>query len=324
MSLSKMNSYFELSELAFGLFKNKVFDSRFPYVLVWALTHRCNLDCDYCGLPRLKDSKYDLRGEQLIQLLNMAIESKLKIVSLTGGEPLLHPDILPFIEHCRKNKVLISLNSNGKYIEKNIDFLSNKIFQFVLSFDGPKEAHDKIRGRGSFDVTLNAIRCLQSYKQSFYLTCVLSRENRHLLDEIIQLGASNKVPISFQFVTPHSLTGESIESDLSNVETLILLNKLIELKKHHPKIIKNPSRVLYFWQKMLTNPTSFPTCKAGHVFARISPRGNMNRCGRRSNDIIDYQEIISNGFLSSFRSLDNAPKCSQCDAWSAVNLNTLY
>ena len=279
---------------------------------------------DYCGLPRLKDSKYDLRSDRLIQLLDMAIKSNLKIISLTGGEPLLHPDIIPFIEHCRTNKVIISLNSNGKYIERNINFLQDKIFQYVLSFDGPKEAHDKVRGSGSFNDTLDAIQCLKSYKQNFYLTCVLSRENYHFLDEIINLGISKKTAISFQFVTPQSLTGEPLNNELSQIETLTLLSKLIESKKRYPKIIKNPHRVLGFWQKMITNPMTIPSCKAGHVFARISPRGDMNRCGRRDNDIISYQQVISNGFLPSFKSLNYAPKCTQCDAWSAVNLNTLY
>lgn len=316
---------FHLANLGFKLLQNKIFDARYPFILVWALTHRCNLDCHYCGLPRLKDSALDLRGDQLLSLLDKAIESKLKIVSITGGEPLLHPDAKNFIKTCKKNGVIISLNTNAHPVTKNLKLLKENVYQLVISLDGPKQAHDITRGKGSFDKVLEAIKALKKEKIKFYTTCVINANNLHLLEEIIQMGIENQIQISFQFVSNSSLTGENINNSLTQIQTNKLLSDLITLKKQHPKTIKNPTRVLHFWEQMNKNPNMINlNCKAGHVFARINPRGDMNRCGRRSNDIISYKDVIDKGFLSSFRSLDLAPKCKSCDAWSAVNLNTLY
>src|SRR5688572_19658335 len=85
----------------------------------WNLGKRCNYDCSYCA-PSIHDKKsehlpYDIFMRTVDRLVGIARDRKQKIrISLTGGEPFLHPEIFKMLEYMKSNGVdRISLTSNS-------------------------------------------------------------------------------------------------------------------------------------------------------------------------------------------------------------------
>jgi MoaA/NifB/PqqE/SkfB family radical SAM enzyme len=316
------HNLYSLTSLGLDLASHKFLGGSKSSILIWSLTNRCNLDCDYCGLPGLKTEKSDLYGDELIAYLDMAIKNGLKIVSITGGEPMLHPDFEKFVIHCYENNVLVSVNTNGILVKKKIDFLKKYCFQVVISIDGTESIHDFHRGKGSFATAKEALETLQENSIKTHATCVVTNSNYDQLDNLISFAKKNKIKIGLQPVADEKLAGGEITSNLSHEEKLTLVEKLISYKKSGSKEINNSIKSLEYWRELYLNPKKVD-CKAGLVFARVSQNGDLNRCGRVKNDIIKYKTVLEMGFSDAFKSLTNSPECNSCNAWSAIKINTL-
>lgn len=309
--------------LAIRLFRHKFLNFAAPTIIIWSLTNRCNLSCTYCGLPGLQDSKLDLTGESLENHLKNLIKSGVKIISITGGEPMLHPNFEAFVKTCFDNGVLVSLNSNGKNISSRINFLKKYIYQVIISLDGEKEVHDGLRGVGSFDIAIKAIKDLKKNKIKTSSTCVITKKSMINLKSLIDFFSKEKIKVLFQPIFKNTLTEEKHELGLSQRQVKYFFEVILDEKKGGNKFIKNSRGGLSAWRKILNQPNQVIQCNAGKVFARISPNGDLNRCGRVLNDHISFDNITKDNLQSAFVGLQAAPACTSCDAWSAINLNDL-
>jgi hopanoid biosynthesis associated radical SAM protein HpnH len=142
------------------LIKNWAFRrERFPFVLMIEPTERCNLTCAGCGRIREYHDCLDL---------NLSVETCLAAVdevgaptvTITGGEPLLHPDIKDIVDGIVKRKKHIHFCTNGQLLEANLDkFKAGPYLSWVLHMDGLEEAHDRNAGvPGTYRKALGAIR----------------------------------------------------------------------------------------------------------------------------------------------------------------------
>jgi len=132
---------------------------RFPFVLMLEPTLRCNLACAGCGRIReYKDCMDKLLSVE--ECISSAREAKAPVVSITGGEPLLHPNILEIVGGLLEEKFFVYLCTNGLLLG---DFLTklrpHPRFSFVLHVDGLARTHDAIaRKKGVFENAINVIR----------------------------------------------------------------------------------------------------------------------------------------------------------------------
>ncbi len=317
-----LHNLYTMATLGIDLATHKFFKTAKNSILIWSLTNRCNLDCSYCGLPGLKTEETDLYGDELISYLDQAIKSGLRIVSITGGEPMLHPDFERFVRHCYENKVLVSVNTNGILVKKKIDFLKKYCYQVVISIDGLEDEHDYHRGKGSFQIAKEALDILQKHSIKTHATCVVSKDNFEKLDNLVSFAKKFNIKIGLQPVADQKLSGDSLSSNLTHSQKLELIEKLISYKETRDSVVNNSISSLMYWRDLYLNPKEVD-CKAGMVFARVSQNGDLNRCGRVNNDIIRYEEVIKVGFHTAFRSLTTSPSCTSCNAWSAIKINTL-
>lgn len=132
---------------------------RFPLVLMLEPLFRCNLNCEGCG--RIKEYR-DVIDQMLTveECLAAVDEAGAPVVSLTGGEPLLHPDIKQIVEGILAKKKFVYLCSNGLLLEESLEkFSPNPYFSFVLHLDGLAETHDSFTGRkGVFEAAVAGIK----------------------------------------------------------------------------------------------------------------------------------------------------------------------
>lgn len=167
---------------------------RFPLVLMLEPLFRCNLACAGCGkIQHPKEVlKSHLTPEQCFQAVD---ECGAPMVSIPGGEPLLHPDIEQIVAGLVARKKYIYLCTNAILLEKHLDrFTPSKYLTFSVHLDGSREEHDEAVCReGIYDVAVKAIKT--ALDRGFRVTTNTTLFNtadpekvRAFFDELSELG----------------------------------------------------------------------------------------------------------------------------------------
>lgn len=155
------------------------------------ITNRCNLRCRYC-YAEVNRSKCELSFDDWKTTLNGMIKHGLRAVLFSGGEPFLYTRFLDLLGWAAQG-LIIEINSNGYYITsevaKALSPLNLKRVQ--VSIDSPtSEYHDSIRGRGSHEAAVRAVRLLVDSGIPVQVSTVLTRRNRELLPEMTTFAAA--------------------------------------------------------------------------------------------------------------------------------------
>lgn len=134
---------------------------RFPLVLMFEPLFRCNLKCRGCGKNGYPE---EILAQQLgvEEALAAVQECGAPVVSLAGGEPLLHPDIQHIVGALVERKKFVYLCTNALQINRrHTDFEPSPFLVFNIHLDGLREFHDKSTCRkGVFDTAVEAIHLL--------------------------------------------------------------------------------------------------------------------------------------------------------------------
>ena len=132
---------------------------RYPLVLMLEPLFRCNLACGGCGKIQHPTEilRSHLTPEQCFQAVD---ECGAPIVSIPGGEPLLHPQIEQIVAGIVARKKYLYLCTNALKLEEMLPhFTPSPFLAFSVHLDGPKEEHDQAVCRdGVYDVAVAAIR----------------------------------------------------------------------------------------------------------------------------------------------------------------------
>ncbi|NES80318.1 MAG: adenosyl-hopene transferase HpnH [Moorea sp. SIO2B7] len=136
---------------------------KFPLVLMLEPLFRCNLACSGCGkIQHPKDILVrNLTPEQCFAAVE---ECGAPVVSIPGGEPLLHPQIEEIVKGLVERRKFVYLCTNGLLLAKSLDkFKPSPYLTFSVHLDGLREHHDKCVARqGVFDKAVEAIRAAKA------------------------------------------------------------------------------------------------------------------------------------------------------------------
>jgi radical SAM protein with 4Fe4S-binding SPASM domain len=168
---------------------------------IWLnVTSACNLRCLTCyqssGLPHPKELTLKEITGLFKQIKELKSEREPQTVILTGGEPLLRPDIWKICAAARNTGHRVNLISNGTLID---DETASKIASHVdnvqVSLDGMQDTNDTIRGKGSFREAFKGIKALLNANivpsVGIVATGINSKEILPLLDFLIEQGISS-------------------------------------------------------------------------------------------------------------------------------------
>lgn len=132
---------------------------RYPVVLMLEPLFRCNLACAGCGKIQFPSDilKQNLSVEKALAAVD---ECGAPIVSIPGGEPLLHPQIDEIVDGLVARKKYVYLCTNAILLEEHLHrFQPSKYLSFSVHVDGPREEHDEAVCRdGIFDTAIGAIK----------------------------------------------------------------------------------------------------------------------------------------------------------------------
>ncbi|GAB4153686.1 MAG: adenosyl-hopene transferase HpnH [Planctomycetaceae bacterium] len=167
---------------------------RYPLVLMLEPLFRCNLACAGCGKIQhpAEILKKNLSPEDCFRAVE---ECGAPIVSIPGGEPLLHPQIDEIIEGLIARKKYIYLCTNAILLEKNLHkFTPSKYLSFSVHLDGLREEHDEAVCReGVYDVAIQAIKtAIEAGFRVTTNTTLFNHANpvrvREMFDTLTELG----------------------------------------------------------------------------------------------------------------------------------------
>jgi len=142
---------------------------RFPLVTILEPLEACNLACPGCGRVREYRHIWD-KKLSVEEAVGAVEESGAPVVSIAGGEPLLHPQIDRIVAELVKRKYFVYLCTNGLLLKQSLKkFKPSEHLAFVVHLDGMEENHDRSVGRkGVFRIAFSALEA--ALKAGFRVT----------------------------------------------------------------------------------------------------------------------------------------------------------
>ncbi|MFQ5450730.1 MAG: radical SAM protein [Nitrospinaceae bacterium] len=286
------------------------------YSISWNLTKRCNLNCAHCYLDA--DFRGGLRTDELntdecFRVIDQIAEvNSNAFLILTGGEPLLRPDIYDIIRYAADRKFMVVLGTNGTLINRaNAVKIKNAGAHGVgISIDSMDPAkHNKFRGvEKAWEHSMEAFKVLNEVGIDFLIQMSVSDMNYKEIPEVVAFAEkAGAVAFNLYFLV---CTGRGQgNTDISNAAYEEALKTLYEQQmKYKGRLMINSKCAPQYKRVVYENdPDSVYTrtysggCPAATHYSRISPEGNLTPCPF-------IAESVGNLKTSTFKDLwTNAP-----------------
>jgi heme d1 biosynthesis radical SAM protein NirJ len=166
-------------------------------VVIWNLIRRCNLTCKHCYTTSTDiNFPNELSTEEIYAVMDDLKAFKVPVLILSGGEPLLHPDIFSISRRAKDMGFYVALSTNGTKISAdNIDEIADINYQYIgVSLDGIKDTHDQFRRvKGSFDQALHGIHLCLEKGIKVGLRFTLTQDNHQDFPALLQLMDDNNI-----------------------------------------------------------------------------------------------------------------------------------
>lgn len=289
------------------------------------VTHQCNLRCKTCylnaGLPLKYEMKLDNYKNIFPKIKNLGFE----LIYILGGEPLLHKEIFEIISLAKENDFVVSMSSNGFFIDKiKAEKLKKSgLDQIQISIDSANEMiNDNIRGDKSFKNAINAIKNLKNVGLKVSIAFTITKYYNNV-EEMVRLAKSLDVDVlNVSVVQPF---GRAKENDIAPDKHLIkeAIEKL-KMYKNEIKLTFNGFRFYLnkkiFDESLKNIPMGYNSCPAGKERFVIDSNGNIYGCELLMNEYFlegnvlkdDINKIWESGF-KLFRERVIPEYCNHCN-----------
>ena len=193
-------------------------------VVVWTTTRRCNLACLHCYAAAAdRPFKGELSTDEARAFIADLGAFGVPVLLLSGGEPLLRPDLFELAAFAHEHGIRTTLSTNGTRITRDVaQRIKDVGFGYVgISLDGIGASHDYFRGQhGAFEAALDGIRNCVAVGQRVGLRLTLTRHTVRDLDAIFELVEREQINRACFYHLVPSGRGRQIASDqLSPDET---------------------------------------------------------------------------------------------------------
>ena len=309
-------------------------------LVAWETTRNCNLSCVHCRAAASQGPyEGELDTETSLRLLDQIAEVGQAIVILTGGEPLLRPDIFELAAYGTNKGLRMVMAPNGTLVDAAAaqKMAESGIRRISISLDGAsKEVHDKFRGvDGAFEGAIRGIRAARDAGIEFQINTTITQANLEEIPRIqqlaVDLGAAAHhifllVPTGRgKYILNQSITAEQYENTLNwfyDQRDKTPLQLKATCAPHYYRILRQRARADGKTVTFETHGLDAVTrgCLGGTGFCFISHRGVVQPCGFLNVPCGDvtrqsFAEIWKNSevFLA-LRNLENLKgKCGKCE-----------
>lgn len=245
------------------------------------LTRACNLKCIHCLNNSGIKQKDELTKEDLLKLIKNFSSHGVQEIRFTGGEPLLFNGIYDLIRFATEEGICTSLGTNGTLVTKEVakKLKESGLKKVVVSIDGNKKTHDKIRGKKNYQKAMHGLKYLQKNGINVRVNSVIMKSNMEDVIKLAKKMSRKKITIFIRrFIS--SGRGKELEDNMLNKNDYdYVRNKLQkELTKKtyvNGHYLRNNEGV----NSRIKLPFEIRGCKAGQRAITILPNGDVNLCG---------------------------------------------
>ena len=205
-----------------------------PYfAFQWHITDYCDQRCKHC---------YIFSEGNCTELLSMSLENMKKVIKncedmceqldrqpyfyITGGDPILHPDFWELMEIIKEKNIPFSLMGNPFHLTDEVckKLKNYGCEKYQMSIDGMRDTHDYFRKPGSFDCTIDKIKCIRDAGIKCAIMSTVSGTNINEMEDVVNLVVANQADIfAFGRYCP---TSEEKDTGIAPLEYREFLNKL--------------------------------------------------------------------------------------------------
>lgn len=308
------------------------------------VAHTCNLNCSYCFASQGKYHgeralmSFEV-GKQALDFLiaHSGTRSNLE-VDFFGGEPLMNWDVVKqlvayarSIEKDAHKNFRFTLTTNGILIDQDvIDFANREMSNVVLSLDGRKEIHDRLRvdyaGNGSWDRIVPKFQQMVAARgnKNYYMRGTFTHANPDFLNDIhtmLDLGFTelSMEPVVCSADDPAALTTEDLEIVKQQYEQLAV--EMLDRSR------KNKPFTFYHYMIDLTSgPCIYKRisgCGSGTEYMAVTPWGDLYPChqfvGENAYKLGDIWKGVTNTVVQEkFRSCNAYAREECADCWAKL------
>ncbi|HAM15523.1 MAG TPA: radical SAM/SPASM domain-containing protein [Eggerthellaceae bacterium] len=270
-----------------------------PRIIAWEITRSCNLACAHCRAAAHCDPyPGELSLEECKAVMDDIASITDPILILTGGEPLMRPDIWEIIDYAHEMGLSPVIGTNGTLIsdECAAQIAAHGIPRVSVSLDFPDAAgQDAFRGReGAFDEALAGIRNLRAHGVGVQVNTTITKMNHRLVDDMHELALSEGAEAFHPFLLVPTGRGEDlVDVELSPDEYEEVLTWAYHCQKTSPMHFKPTDAPQYYRiirqlsarEGREVTPETYGMeamtrgCLGGITFAFISHVGDVQPCG---------------------------------------------
>ena len=258
-----------------------------PYLISWNVTRRCNLRCKHCYIDASTAMPGELSTREALRVLGEIAEvNRETILILTGGEPLLRPDLDALVDRAASLGMMVVLGTNGTMltVDRACELAERGLAGVGISLDSlASERHDKFRGvEGAWQAAVRGIHSAQRAGLDVQIQMTLTRENFPELPQVIRLSREVGARALTVFFLVCTGRGQDLV-DLTQEEYERALGFLVQAQGDgvmiRPRCAPTFRRVL-----AQTKPDSIllksdaGRCMAGKNYCRITPDGKLTPC----------------------------------------------
>ncbi|SCB02531.1 Uncharacterized protein BWINRA5_06009 [Bacillus mycoides] len=178
-----------------------------PQSISLYVTYNCQLSCEHCFLTQTgRLNKYTLDMESIKHVIDEAHKHNVFLVAISGGDPLLHPNIYEILELLQQKGIVALLGITGIDITKEqvLKIKSLGVPCIQVSLDGIDEISNSFfRGSSVYDNVIESVRLIQSIGIHTNLAICISKDNKHLLKDMLNLcNELNIYKVKVAFLEP--------------------------------------------------------------------------------------------------------------------------
>ena len=272
-----------------------------PKWIAWEITRRCNLRCVHCR----SSSQLEVEGhpdfslDEAKRVLDDIHSYASPVVVLSGGEPLLRPDVFDIARYGTALGLRMCLATNGSLVTADTcrQITESGIRMVSLSLDGSTATvHDDFRNQpGAFDGVMNAIRLFNAHNIDFLVNSSFTKRNQDEAPKIHQLVKSLGATAWYLFMIVPTGRGEEIMAELIPPDEYeAMLNWHYDMEKEEDELLVRPTCAPQYYrvvlqrakeegEKFKRRTLKFSTggskgCLAGQLICMIDVDGNVLPC----------------------------------------------
>ena len=281
---------------------------RYPFVLMLEPLFRCNLACAGCGKIQYPAHilKTELSPEDCFKAVD---ECGTPMVSIPGGEPLMHPQIDKIVEGLVARKKYIYLCTNALLLKEKLNlFKPSKYLTFSVHMDGQREHHDfSVCREGGYDLAVEGIK--EALKRGFRVTTNTTlfdgadpNSVRAFFDEMMELGVEGMM------LSPGYSYDKAPDQKhfLGRARTRRLFRSILANRKKSWQFNQSPLFLEFLMgkQQYACTPWGMPTY---NVFGWQKP------CYLLQDGYADsFQELMAATEWQNYGTESGNPKCANC------------